>query len=327
MAEGTPIPIGKIEPLYNDNYYVWSVRVKSILKARKLYQDVIERDEPPTSREVDSPAYKLREKWESKNDEAFGIIINMLSDAQAGQFLTEENAGKLWKKLKDIHEGNVEDKKIDIGLELKNIKMQNSETVNEYIGRIRSIQARSATLGQVIPEREITYHAVRGIHYKFDRIAAALRAQRGIMLEEIQQALKEEEGFMRPGTINGQNVQMDTYRNEKAYRATRDVRRGGNNSGCFICGRRNHIARDCYNRSTPNANTNRNWTYRGNHNNFNRGNRRNNNSREQGNLAMQERGTEYTFHTVVDSDYNRDKDIHEKWWKKWTLVFRKLRRL
>lgn len=67
----------KIEPLTDDNYYVWALKVSAILRNRKLYKDIIEREEPDTSAGI------VREQWENKNDEAFGIIVLTLSNEQA----------------------------------------------------------------------------------------------------------------------------------------------------------------------------------------------------------------------------------------------------
>lgn len=47
MAKG--MLTNKIEPLTDDNYYVWSLKVGAILRNRKLYKDVIENEEPATN--------------------------------------------------------------------------------------------------------------------------------------------------------------------------------------------------------------------------------------------------------------------------------------
>jgi len=83
--------LNKIEPLTNDNYYVWTLKVGVILKNRKLYKNVIENEEPSPN------AGASTEAWETKNNEAFGIIILTLSSEQAGQFIGKTNAKTVWK--------------------------------------------------------------------------------------------------------------------------------------------------------------------------------------------------------------------------------------
>ncbi|UYV74635.1 hypothetical protein LAZ67_12000343 [Cordylochernes scorpioides] len=81
---------------------------------------------------------------------------------KAGIFIGETNAKTVWDELKRIHTGNIEDKIIDIGLELKNIQMRNNEGIEAYISRARNIASRSANLGQPISPREMVYHVVKG---------------------------------------------------------------------------------------------------------------------------------------------------------------------
>lgn len=81
MAESMLAQANKIESLIDDNYYVWALKVSAILRNRKLYKEIIEGEEPALT------AGAVREAWEAKNNEAFGIIILTLSSEQAGQFI------------------------------------------------------------------------------------------------------------------------------------------------------------------------------------------------------------------------------------------------
>ncbi|KAK2578428.1 hypothetical protein KPH14_000975 [Odynerus spinipes] len=100
MAEHAVLPINKIEPLNNKNYYVWALKVAAVLRNRKLYREVIESQEPARVANEESEAGKKRIIWENKNDEAFSIIILTWSEEQAGQFLGETKAKVVWDELK-----------------------------------------------------------------------------------------------------------------------------------------------------------------------------------------------------------------------------------
>lgn len=191
-------------------------------------------------------AAKVRAKWERKNDEAFGIIVLTLSSDQAGQFLREPKAKKIWDSLKQRYAGNVEDRRIDVGLELENIKMRNNKTIKEYITRAKNIASRSATLSQEIASRELTYHIARGVHPRMEKITGVLRAQRSLTVDEVKQALSEEEVRLR----HKEGEVPHTWKNEKAYRMTGGgSKRYSQYSGCFICGKKNHQAKNCFHRS------------------------------------------------------------------------------
>ncbi|UYV78766.1 hypothetical protein LAZ67_16002681 [Cordylochernes scorpioides] len=159
----------------------WRVRtvLGALLRGKKLFKCVISDPEPDIKDEV---AWQI---WSEKNDESFGIIVTTLSDEQAGM--------KVWDELNKIYTGNLEDKIIDIGLELKNIKMKNNESINEYMARAKNIASQSSSLGHQISQRELVFHIVRGIHPRLEKIAVVLRTRRELTLDEIRQSLREEE--------------------------------------------------------------------------------------------------------------------------------------
>lgn len=130
MADAHHLSINKVELLTRSNYYVWELKVSAILRNKGLFKPVIEDPEPPSGEEPSTPEAKLREAWEVKNDKAISIINVTLSTEQAGLFIGARSAKKVWEDLRRIHAGNVEDRKIDIALELRNLKMDQSETVD-----------------------------------------------------------------------------------------------------------------------------------------------------------------------------------------------------
>lgn len=289
MAEPSGLLANKVEPLSGANYQVWAMKVGAILRSRKLFRDVIEGFEPPRAIAGSNEA-KERDLWESKNDEAFGIIILTLSQEQAGMFIGETKAKKVWEELKRIHTGTVEDKRIDIGLELKNIKQGNNESVDDYVIKARNIAARSAALGQVISEREIVYHVVRGIHPRLNDVATVLRPQRSLKLDEIHQAIREEE-IRHTKRHEGKDVNS----NDRAYRAKdRNKPQRGEVKKCFVCGKQNHLAKSCWHRQErkPNHNAKVNSA---------RDQRRDSWKREQANVASGPE-LEHAFNMISDWD-------------------------
>ncbi|GFW48111.1 retrovirus-related Pol polyprotein from transposon TNT 1-94 [Trichonephila clavipes] len=78
--------------------------------------------------------------WITKNSDAIAYIKLSLADEQALQFAAEDNAKVLWDKIRATYMGEGEDRKIDAGNELKNIRMKNGETVADYIARARGFR-------------------------------------------------------------------------------------------------------------------------------------------------------------------------------------------
>ncbi|UYV83303.1 hypothetical protein LAZ67_23000451 [Cordylochernes scorpioides] len=185
------------------------------------------------------------------------IFMNDVTDE------TVERFGQETIYLK-IYTGNLEDKIIDIGLELKNIKMKNNESINEYMARAKNIASQSSSLGHQISQRELAFHIVRGIHPRLEKIAVVLRIRRDLTLDEIRQSLREEENRMN-FKMNGSH----SDENEQAYRSKdrRNHYLQNRQKECFVCHKKGHLAKDCWfkNKRTQeqhgrrNANSNTNY--------------------------------------------------------------------
>lgn len=225
---------------------IWALKVSAVLKSRRIFKPIIEGIEVADIGAPGSAERKAREKWEEQNDDAFGILILTLSAAQAALFINETDAKKVWLDLKNTYAGNAEDRKIDVMMELKDLKMREDESVDAFITRAKCIGTRCASLGLDIQNRELVYHIVRGLNSRMGNLAAILRTQRSATLEEVQQALLEEES--RLGKRNSRN---DNGKFEKAYKVKEDNRfrmNANNNKKCYVCGKVGHLANQCWHR-------------------------------------------------------------------------------
>ncbi|UYV80925.1 hypothetical protein LAZ67_19002198 [Cordylochernes scorpioides] len=205
-------------------------------------------------------------------------------------FLDETKAKKVWDELKKIYTGNLEDKIIDIGLELKNIKMKNNESINEYMARAKNIASQSSSLGHQISQRELAFHVVRGIHPRLEKIAVVLRTRRDLTLDEIRQSLREEENRMN-SKMNGSH----SDENEQAYRSKdrRNHYQQNRQKECFVCHKKGHLAKDCWfkNKRTQEQHGKRNAN---SNTNYNKQNFRNNAN------TVSSKPAEQTFNTSTD---------------------------
>lgn len=165
-----------------------------------------------------------------------------MSDGQLLQFADEKNAKQLWKAIHDRYAGPAEDRAIDAGEELKNIKMLDKETTSEYISRVRGLATKCASAGLNITERQIVYHTVRGLHNKFTQIKEILKTQREKRLDEIFEVLREKEREMQKGN-NGANGQEAAYASKNYQKFKKN-----NKKKCFVCGKLGHVAKVCYHR-------------------------------------------------------------------------------
>ncbi|GFT05247.1 RBR-type E3 ubiquitin transferase [Trichonephila clavipes] len=140
-----------IPDLNGTNYFIWELKMKAALSLKRL--DSLILNEKP-----EGLTRKDEMDWITKNSDAIAYIKLLLADEQAA---AEDNAKVLWDKIRATYIGEGEDRKIDAGNELKNIRMKNGETVADYIARARGISTKCHSIGLDVSPRELVYHTVR----------------------------------------------------------------------------------------------------------------------------------------------------------------------
>ncbi|GFT86512.1 retrovirus-related Pol polyprotein from transposon TNT 1-94 [Trichonephila clavipes] len=119
-----------IPDLNGTNYFIWELKMKSALSLKRLVPLILEEKPEDLTR-------KDEMDWITKNSDAIAYIKLSLADEQALQFAAEDNAKVLWDKIRATYIGEGEDRKIDAGNELKNIRRKN---VADYIARARGFR-------------------------------------------------------------------------------------------------------------------------------------------------------------------------------------------
>ncbi|XP_036142140.1 uncharacterized protein LOC118645371 [Monomorium pharaonis] len=231
MAEKTVLPT--VPLLTGDNYFNWRMKMESVLQLRRLTR-VLSSDRPSGDDKK-----KEKEDWDEKNADAVACIRLSLSDNQILQFANETNAKRLWKAIHDTYAGPAEDRAIDTGEELKNIKMTDSKTITDYVSRARGLAMKCASSGLNTTERQVVYSVVRGLHNKFAQIREILKTQREKRLDENLEILKEKEREL----LKKNNGDKDNR--ESAY-AAKNFRKKDNKKKCFVCGKIGHMAKHCF---------------------------------------------------------------------------------
>lgn len=110
-----------------------------------------------------------------------------LSNGPILQFVNETNVKKLWKTIHDA--GPTEDRAIDAGEELRNIKMMDNETASDYISHAKGLSVKCASAGLNISE-QLVYNVVRGLYNKYSQVREILKT-REKKLDEILEIIRE----------------------------------------------------------------------------------------------------------------------------------------
>ncbi|UYV71195.1 hypothetical protein LAZ67_8002127 [Cordylochernes scorpioides] len=218
--------------------------MEAILDSKDLFEDVIVNDEPDFTK--DKLEYDI---WKKKNREAYSLIILSLSDDLTIIFRGDKRTKRIWYNIKKRFEGSLENKRIDLMLDLARLKLNPNENVNMYIVRAQKLAQEITQLGKTVTERELVRYIVEGLTPNFDTIAAALSINRGISLPDLRQPL-----------LDFEKKRQDRSKNhENAFRSP------GNQfeeKSCYVCKRKGHFKKDCWfnpnNKGNKNNTTNKN---------------------------------------------------------------------
>lgn len=219
----------RIETLTNENYPIWAMQIEALLDSKDLFEDVISQDEP-IKNEKDENSIKLHAEWSKKNREAYSLLILTISPNLAIIFKGVKNAKKIWCALKERFEGEIEDKIMNLYLQLSKLTKHNHESVDQYMIRAQGLTTEITQLGKEITERELVRYIVEGLSGKFNDITTSLIANRGITLSQLRHILVDYEKKI-----------TESKKDNSAFRTKENK-----NKRCFICNKIGHLKIQCW---------------------------------------------------------------------------------
>lgn len=168
--------------LTKDNYTVWSIEMKAYLKAQGLWEAI---DEAEAETRKDQMA--LAAIYQAVPD---GIVL-LLSE--------KETAREAWEALKSMYLGaeSVRDAKLQtLKTEFENLRMEKSETVDDFTVRLTSTVNQIRGLGETIEETYAVKKFLRAASSKFLPILSAIEQfadLKKMTIEEVAGRLKTHE--------------------------------------------------------------------------------------------------------------------------------------
>lgn len=229
--------------LNNDNYQLWKHQMKLLLKVKKVWCTIeMEKPEP-----TDTNAREI-EMFEEKSVLAASILLSSLEPSQAQQVLNLDEGKKIWCKLQQIHEGKVASRRVDLRLELSNIKLKDTENIEKYLARAQYLRDQLEQCNSAINNEEYIGLLLNGLPSTFKGIRVQMKANglEKITLEEFRSGLKAQEDELKltevETKLEAACVSKDSGKFHKKQKPTSNVT-------CWVCNKRGHYARDCYHRA------------------------------------------------------------------------------
>ncbi|XP_076929254.1 uncharacterized protein LOC143593534 [Bidens hawaiensis] len=165
-AAPTPILVFK-----GDGYEYWSIRMKTILRSRDLWDLVVTGFDET---EQDLNKLKVAQKRDAY---AMAVIQQAVHDQLFSRVAAASTAKETWEILKMEFEGDSQVKFVKLqGLrrDFENLSMNEGELIGEYFGRVMAIVSQKRAYGKVITDQSIVEKILRSLTPKFDYVVPSI---------------------------------------------------------------------------------------------------------------------------------------------------------
>lgn len=143
------------------NYMVWSMRMKVILRIHKSWEII----DPGTTTNQD------------KDDLAMGLLYQSIPESLIIQIGEQDTSKRLWESIKARHVGadRVKEARLQtLEAEFDRLRMSESETIDNFSGKLSGISSKSAALGTQIDESKLVRKFLKSLPKKFIHMVASL---------------------------------------------------------------------------------------------------------------------------------------------------------
>ena len=143
------------------NYTVWAMRIKILLKVHEVWE-VVENESDNSM----------------KNNMATALLFQSIPETLILQVGELDTAKKVWEAIKARHMGadGVREARLQIlSAEFYRLKMKETYTIDDFVGRLSEISSKSVALGESIEETKLVKKFLKSLpRKKYIHIVASL---------------------------------------------------------------------------------------------------------------------------------------------------------
>lgn len=199
--------------LSSSNYTLWAIRMKNLLKIHKVWE-IIE-DESNDS---------------EKNDMAIGLLFTSIPEALVLQIGDSDTAKKVWEAIKGRYLGaeRVREARLcTLSEEFDKLKMKETESIDDFVGKLTAMTSKSVALGETIDEPKMVKKFLKSLpRKKYIQIIASIEQMLDLKKEKFEDMvghLKAYEERIKDDDDDGHSEQNKLmYANSETQQGTRD---------------------------------------------------------------------------------------------------------
>uniref|UniRef100_A0A2N9GUP3 Uncharacterized protein n=1 Tax=Fagus sylvatica TaxID=28930 RepID=A0A2N9GUP3_FAGSY len=198
--------------LDHSNYLMWKFQITGILDAYSLL-DHLEDPTPCPSQFLFSHSETetqevnpLYTQWRARDKALFSLISSTLSPSAISLVIGQTSASGIWKILVNRYTSVSRSNIVNLKRELNSIK-KNSDSVTDYLHKIKEARNKLVSVGIHIDDEEILHIVLQGLPSEFHSFTSAmLTKNEAVKFEELHTLMKTEEDLLRSATDNSKEI-------------------------------------------------------------------------------------------------------------------------
>ncbi|KAD3336165.1 hypothetical protein E3N88_31684 [Mikania micrantha] len=262
----TPIPVFK-----GDGYEHWSVRMRTILRSRELW-DIVNLGVTDYGDNLE------RNRKEAKDDARAMVVIQQgVHDVLFSRIAAANTAQEAWDILRMEFQGDSQVQAVKLqGLrrDFENLMMKENEAIGDYFSRVMAVASQQRGFGEDVSDQKIVEKILRSLTERYDHVVPSIEVAYDLSqlsavklmgcLQSQEERLNSRSGDPKTGDTGRSDEQAlqvyQPYRRQNNDGGARGRRRGGFRGRgrgrsqsdknkvpqCYHCNRYGHIKRDCW---------------------------------------------------------------------------------
>uniref|UniRef100_A0A2N9FP95 Retrovirus-related Pol polyprotein from transposon TNT 1-94-like beta-barrel domain-containing protein n=1 Tax=Fagus sylvatica TaxID=28930 RepID=A0A2N9FP95_FAGSY len=198
--------------LDHTNYLMWKFQITGILDAYSLLDHIEDPIPCPCKFLLSETGAVTQEinpiflQWKARDKALFSLISATLSPSAISLVMGQTTASGIWKIIVNRYTSVSRSSIVNLKRELNSIK-KNSDSVTDYLQKIKEARDKLVSVGVTIDDEEILHIVLQGLSSDFHSFTSAMLTENELVsFEELHTLMKTEEDLLKSAADNSKEL-------------------------------------------------------------------------------------------------------------------------